>query len=91
MLPSTTPFEWRNAAELHAIAQELVGQDADYIEEFLRDLLAEFAKSKFRRGRHGIPSIGSTQCTPQQGEPSLGQPGALSKLGIVFCTPPRHV
>jgi hypothetical protein len=36
----------KDAAELHAIAQELVGQDAEYIEEFLRDLLAEFAKSR---------------------------------------------
>jgi hypothetical protein len=40
----------KDAAELHAIAQELVGQDADYIEEFLRDLLAEFAKSSSAPG-----------------------------------------
>ena len=41
-MPSMLP---KDAAELHAIAQELAGHDADYIEEFLRDLLAEFAKS----------------------------------------------
>ena len=45
----------KDAAELHAIAQELVGQDADYIEEFLRDLLAEFAKSSSAAGGMASP------------------------------------
>jgi hypothetical protein len=35
----------KDAAALKAIAQELAGQDADYIEQFLRELLAEFTKS----------------------------------------------
>ena len=35
----------KDAAALKAIAQELAGQDADYIEQFLRQLLAEFSQS----------------------------------------------
>jgi hypothetical protein len=35
----------KDAAALKAIAQELAGQDADYIEQFLRELLAEFTTS----------------------------------------------
>jgi hypothetical protein len=35
----------KDAAALRAIAQELAGQDADYIEQFLRQLLAELTKS----------------------------------------------
>ena len=31
----------KDAATLHAIAQELAGQDADYIEKFLRELVAD--------------------------------------------------
>ena len=41
-MPSVLP---KNSAALKAIAQELAGQDADYIAEFLRQLLAEFSKS----------------------------------------------
>jgi uncharacterized protein (DUF2267 family) len=35
----------KDAATLHAIAQELAGQDADYIEKFLHELVADLAKS----------------------------------------------
>jgi|EndMetStandDraft_8_1072994.scaffolds.fasta_scaffold61292_4 hypothetical protein len=35
----------KDAATLHAIAQELAGQDAGYIEKFLRELVADLAKS----------------------------------------------
>ena len=65
----------KDAAALKAIAQELAGQDADYIEQFLRELLADPV-------RIASPQSARRNAAPQrpQQEPSRRQPDAARCL-----------